>query len=180
MRIVSGVFRGRKLSPSKLKFTRPTTDFAREGLFNVLNSRIELAGLDVLDLYSGSGAVALEFLSRGAASAVAVDNSVESVKFISEIKMKWKIGNLDVVKSDVGRYLEGCMFDFDLVFADPPFDSGHHAEVISLISGGSVLRKDGWLIMEHSRDSSLELLPGFEFQKSYGSINFSIFRKKEH
>lgn len=175
MRIISGIYKGRKLLPTGLKFTRPTTDFAREGLFNMLNSRVNMEGMDVLDLYTGSGSVVFEFLSRGASSATAVDSSIDSVKFLTEIKKKWLVENLEVIKSDVLRFLEKCHVSFDIIFADPPYDSDDYATIIKLVFEKNMLKPGAYLILEHQKNHSFENEKYFEFHRAFGNVNFSIF-----
>jgi 16S rRNA (guanine(966)-N(2))-methyltransferase RsmD len=177
VRIISGQFKGRKLFPANLKFTRPTTDFAREGLFNILHSRLDFDGMQILDLYSGSGAIAFEFVSRGVQSVIAVDKQVESVKFIAGIKNKWEIENLETIKSDVLRYLSKCHTKFDLIFADPPYQSEDHMEIIKLAFENEMLNDEGYLVLEHEKRKNFESVSGFEFQRSFGNVNFSIFRQ---
>jgi len=177
VRIISGQFKGRKLFPANLKFTRPTTDFAREGLFNILHSRMDFDGMKILDLYSGSGAIAFEFISRGVQSAVVVDKQVESVKFIAGIKSKWEISNLEIIKSDTLKYLEKSSEKFDLIFADPPYQSEDHMKIINLVLEGQLLGDEGYLVLEHEKRKNFESEPGFEFQRSFGNVNFSIFRQ---
>jgi 16S rRNA (guanine(966)-N(2))-methyltransferase RsmD len=176
VRIISGIYKGRKLEPGRLKFTRPTTDFAREGLFNMLNSRIDWEGLDVLDLYSGTGAMAFEFLSHGVRSAVAVDRHIESVKFIASIKEKWTVENLEIIKYEALRYLEKCAFSFDLIFADPPYDSDDYDEILKFVFDNKLIKEGGFLIMEHQKRKSFESHPSFDFHRAFGNVNFSIFR----
>lgn len=177
MRIISGQFKGRKLFPANLKFTRPTTDFAREGLFNILHSRLDFEGLQILDLYSGSGAIAFEFISRGVQSVVAVDRQVDSVKYIASIKSKWEIENIETIKSDVLRYLRKCHMKFDLIFADPPYKSEDQMEIIKLVFENEMLNDEGYLVLEHEKRKNFESVSGFEFQRSFGNVNFSIFRQ---
>ena len=177
MRIISGEFKGRKLFPTNLKFTRPTTDFAREGLFNMLYSRLDFEGMQILDLYSGSGAITFEFISRGVQSVVAVDKQVASVKFIASVKSKWEIENVETIKSDVLKYLEKCHLKFDLIFADPPYESEDHEELIKRIYENNMLKDDGYLVLEHEKRKNFESVSGFEFQRSFGNVNFSIFRQ---
>ncbi len=176
MRIISGDLRGRKLNPVNLKFTRPTTDYAREGLFNLLASRLDFEGLDVLDLYSGSGAISFEFISRGVESATAVDIQLASVKFISETKLKWEIDNLEVIKYDVIRYLSKCQHTFDIIFADPPYDSQDYKDIIEKVFTGKLLKEGGYLILEHEKNHDFSNVSEFEFQRSFGKVNFSLFQ----
>ena len=160
-----------------LKFTRPTTDFAREGLFNILRSRLDFDEMDILDLYSGSGSIALEFISRGCKSAVAIDSQVQSVKYIAKTKDQWGIDNLEIIKTDVMRYLRKCHFQFDLIFADPPYDFENYTDIIDLVFEKELLNNNGYLIMEHDKRKKFDTLKRFEFQRSFGNVNFSIFRQ---
>lgn len=176
MRIISGIYRGRRLNPKRLKDTRPTTDFAREGLFNMLNSKLDFSNLTVLDLYSGSGAIAFEFLSRGSKSVTAVDLSRESVKFLAEIKNEWKIENLDIVKSNALKYIKRCPRTFNLIFADPPFQSEDAFSVFSAVQEGKLLSDDGILIIEHDKHKDFTDQPGFQNMRAFGKVNFSFFQ----
>jgi len=177
VRIISGQFKGRKLLPVNLKNTRPTTDFAREGLFNILRSRLDFDDMDILDLYSGTGAIALEFISRGCQSAVAVDNQVQSVKYIAKTKDLWGIENLEIIKSDVLKYLKKCHSKFDLIFADPPYESKDYSNIIDFVFEKELLKEDGFLVVEHDKRTKFESSVDFEFQRSFGNVNFSIFRQ---
>lgn len=177
MRIISGKYRGRKLNPTNLKFTRPTTDFAREGLFNMLNSRVDWPDLMVLDLYTGSGSMIFEFLSRGVKYGVAVDSNVESLKFISSIKSQWGADNMDVIKSDAIKYLHKCHEKFDIIFADPPYDEDDHLQIHHEVFNNNLVKENGYLILEHHKRKSFETLEYFSFQRSFGNVNFSFFSK---
>lgn len=175
MRIVAGQYKGRRLNPGKMEFARPTTDFAREGLCNVLNNMIDWNKLTILDLYAGTGAMSLEFLSRGAASCVAVDNQASSVRFISKLRQDWGVQNLEVIKSEVLTYLDRCAAGFDLIFADPPYMLDQLNEVHNLVMEGSLLNEGGLLIMEHDGRKDLSNLYGFSNKRTFGKVNFSIF-----
>ena len=175
MRIISGQYRGRRLDPVKLEFTRPTTDFAREGLFNMLHSRIDFEGLEVLDLYTGSGAVAMEFISRGVEHAVVVDNNYQSVKFISEIKEKWSVQNIEVIKNEALKYLDRCSVAYDIIFADPPYGSDEYEELLKIVFDKGLLKEDGYLILEHDKKREFSSHGNFDFQRAFGNVNFSIF-----
>lgn len=141
----------------------------------MLNSRLDWHNMQVLDLYSGSGAIVFEFLSRGIDSAIAVDSNFESVKFISSIKQEWNIENLEVVKSDSIRYLQKCHLKFDLIFADPPYDDNDYESLHKEVFEKELLKENAFLILEHGRKMSLESLTGFQFQRSFGNVNFSFF-----
>jgi 16S rRNA (guanine(966)-N(2))-methyltransferase RsmD len=176
VRIISGIYRGRRLNPLRLKDTRPTTDYAREGLFNILTSKLDFTDLRVLDLYSGTGAMAIEFLSRGSKSATAVDLGRESVKFVADIKQQWGIENLTVVKANAIRYLEKCPLSFDIIFADPPYNSEDGFSVLKAVQSGKLLAEDGILIIEHEKHKDFSTEPWFQNKRSFGKVNFSFFQ----
>ncbi|MEQ9063090.1 MAG: 16S rRNA (guanine(966)-N(2))-methyltransferase RsmD [Vicingaceae bacterium] len=176
MRIISGTYRGRKLKPSHLQHTRPTTDFAREGLFNMLNNRLDLEELEVLDLYSGTGAIGIELISRGVKSAVVVDNDRQSVKHIAKVKSEWEIDNLEIVKGDALSYIERCGIQFGLIFADPPYTSDHAVTVVEICHKRNLLLPGGLLVVEHDKHQNFSKTEGFAERRNYGKVNFSFFR----
>jgi len=175
VRIISGIYRGRRLNPIRLKDTRPTTDYAREGLFNILTSKIDFSNLRVLDLYSGTGAMAIEFLSRGSKSVTAVDLSRESVKFMADTKEQWGIENLTIVKANAVRYLEKCPHSFDIVFADPPYNGEDAFAVLKALQSGKLLAEDGMLIIEHDKHKDFSQESWFQNKRNFGKVNFSFF-----
>lgn len=158
-----------------MKDTRPTTDYAREGLFNILTSKLDFTDLRVLDLYCGTGAMAIEFLSRGSKSATAVDLSRESIKFLADIKLQWGIENLTLVKAHAVRYLEKCPHTFDLIFADPPYKSDEAGSILKVVQSGGMLSDDGLLILEHDRHIDFSTESGFQVKRTFGKVNFSFF-----
>ena len=175
MRVISGIYRGRKLNPPKLLATRPTTDFAREGLFNMLHHRIDFEGLEVLDLYAGTGAISMEFLSRGAASATAIDSNRESVRHLARIKNEWQVEGLEIFKGDAVLYLEKCNYRFGLIFADPPYQSEDALSVHKIVMGRKLISDKGMLIIEHDRSLDISHCEGFQESRAFGKVNFSFF-----
>ena len=141
----------------------------------MLNSRLDWDDLEVLDLYSGSGAITFEFLSRGVKSVVALDNNNASVRFISDMKQQWDVDNLEVLKYDTLRYLENCRTAFDVVFADPPYHSEDYDLIHELVFSRDLLKENGYLIMEHRKDLNFEDKDGFLLHRAFGNVNFSIF-----
>ena len=160
MRIVSGKYRGRRLQPPANLPVRPTTDFAKEGLFNVLNNTVDYESLKVLDLFSGTGSIAFEFLSRGVLVVTAVDSNHRCIEFIKKTAADFGATNITAVKSNSFVFLKHMVAKFDLVF------------------GSGLLAEDGMLILEHSDRYKFEKHPCFEQHRNYGSVNFSFFKKE--
>lgn len=178
MRIISGKYKGRVIHPPKGLPTRPTTDFAKTGLFNILRSRIDFSSTRVLDLFSGTGNIALEFISEGAASVFAVDKNYNCIQFIAKVKRELNIENLEFQKADVFKFLSiEPPKPFDLVFADPPYDLPDMERIHQLVTDNRWLSDGGLLIIEHGSQTNLSGLKGFESQRTYGNVNFSIFSK---
>ena len=182
MRIISGNFRGKKITaPSGLP-VRPTTDFAKEALFNVLNNQFYFDEISVLDLFSGIGSISLEFVSRGSQRVLAVDNELKCVKFLEETAVNMKIEEmLSVTKSDVLQFLKkNHSGKFDVVFADPPFDfePENYTQIIELVFENGWLEDEGILILEHSSRISFEGHHYLAQNRKYGNVNFSFFERK--
>lgn len=175
MRIIGGKYSGRLIKPPANLPVRPTTDFAKTGLFNILNNRFDFAHCNALDLYSGTGSISLELVSRGITNTVAVDLDTQCVSFIKKTILQLEINNLEVVKSDVLKYLKNSSKQFDIVFADPPFNTTNKAELHNLIFERNTLNKNGLFILEHVSNEKYEHLPGFELSRSYGNVTFSFF-----
>lgn len=176
MRIVSGSFRGRRLNPPANLPVRPTTDFAKESLFNVLNNIIDFESLDVLDLFSGTGSISFEFVSRGAAQVISVDSNARCIEFIRKTALAWEIANLEVVRADVFRFLKHGWKKADLIFADPPYDLPDINKIPDLVTGSGILRPSGLFVMEHSSRNTFRDQPLFMQQRQYGSVNFTFFQ----
>lgn len=176
MRIIRGKYGRRRFDVPHNITARPTTDFARENLFNVIENIEDLEGETVLDLFAGTGAISLEFLSRGCASVTAVEMAATQANFIRSVKEKLGDNNLHVVRGDVFKYISSCKRSFDIIFADPPYDHQRFAEIPGLILDSDMVHEGTLVIIEHSRRHSFSRLPGFEQQREYGSVNFSLFR----
>lgn len=178
MRIISGKYKGRRFDPPKSFKARPTTDFAKENLFNVLNNSIDWEEMSCLDLFGGTGGISFELISRGCPKVVCVEKHRNHAAFIEKTKNELKIGSeMILFKMDVFNYLEHTQEKFDLIFADPPYDLKNFSEVPRLIFEKDMIKPEGIFILEHSKDYDFSGLPLFEDKRVYGSVNFSIFRK---
>jgi 16S rRNA (guanine(966)-N(2))-methyltransferase RsmD len=175
MRIISGKFKGRRISAPSNITARPTTDFAKEGLFNLLNNRIDFEGIDVLDLFAGTGGISIEFVSRECSSVISVEQNDRHCNFIRKVCTELKINNLSLVKTDVFKFLNSCHSKFDMIFADPPYQLEQLNDIPDLIFQHQLLKSEGLFVLEHSAASNFELHPHFTFHRNYGNVNFSFF-----
>lgn len=157
---------------------RPTTDFARENIFNVLENMVDFEedAPEALDLFAGTGAVSLEFLSRGCRSVTSVEKAATQANFISKVVMQLGDPNLHLVRGDALRYIQASPRSFDIVFADPPYDIPGFAEIPVKVLESKLLRPGSIFILEHSGKHDFSALPHFAEHRAYGSVNFSIFR----
>ncbi|MEI6048754.1 MAG: RsmD family RNA methyltransferase [Bacteroidota bacterium] len=176
MRIIGGKFRGRRIIPPGDFKARPTTDFAREGLFNILSNRVDFKTISVLDLFSGTGSISYEFASRGAASVHLVDKDPKHISGIKRIIKELNIGNIRPVHIDVKAYLRTCSVKYDIVFADPPYELSWLKELPDMILQADVIKEDGFLILEHPRGLSFAAHKLFFEHRNYGGVNFSFFK----
>ncbi len=176
MRIVAGTHRGRIITPPRNLRARPTTDFAKENLFNILTNTVDFEASDVLDLFAGTGSISYEFASRGARSVTSVEINHVHAEFIQRQAATLKIPNLTVVKANAFRYLEHCNRTFDIIFADPPYDLPEAPRVVDLVFEQSLLAPNGILIFEHSKGHDFSQHPHFLQARSYGSVQFSMFQ----
>ncbi|MCK9421202.1 MAG: RsmD family RNA methyltransferase [Bacteroidales bacterium] len=177
MRIVSGIYRGRRLQPPANLPVRPTTDFAKEGLFNVLSNIVDFESLSILDLFTGTGSISFEFLSRGAKEVTAVDANHRCIDFLKKSAAEFGITNLQAVKSNAFVFLKHMVAKYDLIFADPPYDLVGITEIPDFVLDSGLLDNDGLFIMEHSARYQFEKHPSFFQTRAYGSVNFSFFKK---
>ncbi|MBL0343456.1 MAG: RsmD family RNA methyltransferase [Bacteroidetes bacterium] len=179
MRIISGKYKGRVLNPPGNLPVRPTTDFAKTGLFNILESRFDFSELNCLDLFSGTGNISLEFISRGSQSVTAVDLDFGCIQFIKEMGKKLDIKNLNPLRSDCLKYIEETKHFFDIIFADPPFEVAVRDEIHAIVMKRKLLNSDGFLILEHESKQNYQHLSGFNFSRQYGNVTFSFFSNLE-
>lgn len=176
MRIIRGKYGRRRFDVPGNISARPTTDFARENIFNVLENFIDFEGKDVLDLFAGTGAIGFEFLSRGCASVTSVEKSATQYNFIKKVKEQLNVENMTLVKGDVFKFIENTTVKFDIIFADPPYDLPQIGDIPELILNSDMLKTDTVIIFEHSKNNDFTHLPHFFQKRVYGSVNFSIFR----
>ncbi|MFY0481509.1 16S rRNA (guanine(966)-N(2))-methyltransferase RsmD [Flavobacterium sp. PLA-1-15] len=176
MRIISGKYKGRRISPPKGLPVRPTTDMSKEALFNVLNNYFNFSELKVLDLFAGTGNISFEFASRGSDNITAVDADFGCIKFIKQIAQEFDF-NIASIKSDVFKFLEKNNTSYDIIFADPPYglDQATFEKVVTTVFEKELLQEDGMMVIEHSKYTKMDHLINFSFQKSYGGSFFSFF-----
>lgn len=179
MRIISGKYKSKRIMAPKKLPIRPTTDIAKEGLFNILNNKIHFSDISVLDLFSGSGNITYEFISRGTKNITVVDQHYGCVKFIKETSKELE-ASIAVVKSEVFKYLENVHLKFDIIFADPPYDFSDEqfTKIVDLVINNNFLEDDGILIVEHSKHTgNLKEHSNFTEERRYGGSVFSFFSK---
>ena len=177
MRIIGGKLKGLKLNPPNNLPVRPTTDMAKEALFNILQNQQDLEGIKVLDLFSGTGSVALEFASRYAESVFCVDRAFQCVKYVTEVSRQHCLEQVKTLKGDVFKFLGQETGQYDIIFADPPYDLTGIPEIPKLVFDRNLLLPGGLLIVEHQSMQNLSNHPAFNEQRRYGHSSFSFFRK---
>jgi 16S rRNA (guanine966-N2)-methyltransferase len=175
VRIISGKYKGKGIFAPKSLPTRPTTDFAKEALFNILSNEFDIQEIEVLDLFSGTGNIAYEFASRGAKKVLCIDQNYHCISFIKKTSRELDFKQITAFKNDTFRYLKKYDTTFDIIFADPPYAIENVNEVPELVFKNKLLNQNGWLIVEHSKDWDLSELPNFYEHREYSSVNFSIF-----
>lgn len=178
MRVIGGKLRGQAILPPQGYKARPTTDFAREGLFNILNSEYEFEDLKVLDLFGGTGAISFEFASRGAGRVWCVEMARENATFIKREAERLKIGNVTVVRDNVFDFLGICRERFDLIFADPPYSMEGLEALPDRVLGKGLLVKGNYFILEHGGEASFAGHPCFVKERAYGRVHFAFFEEK--
>ena len=180
MRIISGKYKGRRITAPKKLPVRPTTDLSKESLFNILNHQFSFTGLKVLDLFSGTGNISYEFASRGAEPIVSVDADMGCVSFIKKTAQAFEM-DITVIKSDVYKFLERTKATHDIVFADPPYDFSQEQfeRIVTLIFENELIAEDGLVIIEHSPHTNLEHMEHFSNSRKYGSSIFSFFEYEQ-
>ena len=179
MRIIRGKYGHRRFKVPTSFSARPTTDFAKENLFNVLDNIIEWEEIEALDLFAGTGSIAFEMLSRGCRSVTAVELNYKHASFIEKVANELHAKELNLIRGDVMRYLSSSSkTSFNLIFADPPYNLPTLPELPQLVLNGSLLMEEGIFVLEHAKTNNFTTNPYFLQQRVYGSVNFSIFEKK--
>ena len=176
MRIIGGKYKGRRIVPPSNLKARPTTDFARESLFNILNNCIDFESVRVLDLFSGTGSISYEFASRGAEIVHLIEKDLKHIAGIKRIINDIGFTNIKPVHIDVREYLKTCTFRYDIVFADPPYDLTWLKDLPDLVNQSEVINDGGFFILEHPGNISFNGHKLFFEHRNYGSVNFSFFR----
>jgi 16S rRNA (guanine(966)-N(2))-methyltransferase RsmD len=176
MRIISGKYGGRRIHPpNNMPHTRPTTDVAKEGLFNILQTRIQLEGANTLDLFGGTGCISYELASRGATQLTIVEKDNQMLEFIKTNIENLKIENAQMVRMDVFQYLNSCTQQYDIIFAGPPYALNTIDELPRIIVERKLISPEGYFILEHTPRNNYENFAGFSFQRNYGATVFSFF-----
>lgn len=174
MYIGGGNLKGRKVPNTKLHL-RPTTNRAKQGLFNILHHRVDWPQCSALDLFSGTGSIAYELASRGCKDVTAVDISNSNCNFIRTNAKQFQLSNIITVRSDSLSFIRSHSTPYDIIIADPPYDYEHYQVLPELIFERNLLKEGGYLVIEHSKRTTFEGVPRFEELRTYGEVNFSIF-----
>lgn len=176
MRIITGLYKGRHFDIPRTFKARPTTDFAKENIFNVLNGLTDLEGCSALDLFAGTGSISLELLSRGCREVVSVEMDRDHARFIHECMLKIGARNNILLRQDVFRFMKQCHRQFDFIFADPPYALPELPQIPQMIFDHGLLVPGGILVFEHGHKNDFSAAPHFLEHRAYGSVNFSVFR----
>lgn len=176
MRIIRGKYGRRRFDVPTNITARPTTDYARESIFNVIENLVDLEGLTALDLFAGTGAMSFEFLSRGCASVTSVEKAATQFNFIQKVKKLLADDNITAIKGDVYRFIGSCTRKFDIIFADPPYDLPTLPDLPATILNSGMVKEGTIVIVEHSKHNDFSALPQFMQHRNYGKVNFSIFQ----
>ena len=179
MRIIGGEWGGRRINPPpKMPYTRPTTDIAREGLFNVIQNNLELESCETLDLFGGTGSISYELASRGAKALTIVEKDNAMFEFIKKTSASLGMQNARLVKMDVFRFLETTPDKYDFIFAGPPYALPNIDDLPKIIFRQDLLREGGWFVLEHTPRNDYKLFEGYRTERKYGTTIFSIFVNK--
>lgn len=178
MRVITGKYKGRHFDIPRTFKARPTTDFAKENIFNVLNGYIDFEDCRALDLFAGTGSISIELLSREAQYVVGLELDRDHCTFIRQCIDKLGTDNYSLIRGDVFRYLKSCRETFDLIFADPPYALKNLEEIPQIVLDKDILSEDGIFVLEHGKHNHFEEHPCFLERRAYGSVNFSLFKAK--
>lgn len=178
MRIISGKFGGRRINPpAKMPHTRPTTDIAKEGLFNILQNRINFEGITTLDLFGGTGSISYELASRGAAHLTIVEKDAAMHAFITKTVHQLGIENCMVLKMDIFNFLATASIPYDFIFAGPPYALGTIDEIAKIIISKKLIAPNGYFVLEHTPRNNYKNFDGFVMERNYGTTVFSFFQQ---
>jgi 16S rRNA (guanine(966)-N(2))-methyltransferase RsmD len=176
MRIIRGKYGRRRFDVPTNISARPTTDFARENIFNVMENIVDFEDAEALDLFAGTGAITFEFLSRGCKTVTSVEKAATQYNFIRKVAQQLNAtDSLRLIRGDALRYIPSATAQYDVIFADPPYDLPGFGEIPAMILGSEMIRKGTLVVVEHSRKFDFSGLPGFIGHRAYGSVNFSLF-----
>lgn len=176
MRIIGGEHGGRKFNPpAKMPYTRPTTDIAKEGLFNVIQHKLDFEELKTLDLFGGTGSISYELASRGVPDLTIVEKDTAMFAFIKKTTHELKIENLKAVKMDVFKFIEQCVEKYDFIFAGPPYALANIDDLPKLIFEKQLLKNAGWFVLEHTPRNNYKSFPYYKTERNYGSTVFTTF-----
>lgn len=175
MRIISGRLKGRAIKPPRNLPVRPTTDMAKEGLFNIIANRYDLSGMRSLDLFCGTGNISFELLSRGVEDITCVDDHPGCAQFVKQSLDAFGCQRSHVLRANAQQFVARATGQWDIIFADPPFDFTEHTSMVEMILDRKLLSSEGLLIMEHPASVDLSIIKGYEQTRRYGRVNFSLF-----
>ena len=178
MRVISGKYKGRHFDVPRSFKARPTTDFAKENLFNILANIVDFDDISALDMFAGTGSISLELLSRGCGTVTSVEMDAQHVAFLKKTSVTLGDSAWRIVRDDVFRYIRRCPATYDLVFADPPYALKELKTIPDLVLNSNLLKQGGVLVFEHGKDNDFSEHPCFFRHVAYGSVNFSFFEKK--
>jgi 16S rRNA (guanine(966)-N(2))-methyltransferase RsmD len=176
MRIIGGEHGGRRFNPpNNMPYTRPTTDIAKEGLFNVLQHKLDFEELKTLDLFGGTGSISYELASRGVTDLTIVEKDTQMFEFIKKTALALRIENLKAVKMDVFKFIDNCTDRFDFIFAGPPYALRTIDDLPRRIFEKKMLQKDGWFVLEHTPRNDYKTFPYYSSERNYGTTIFTVF-----
>src|SRR5574344_3087630 len=179
MRVISGIYRHRHFEVPRSFNARPTTDFAKQNLFNILSNRMAFKSATALDLFSGTGSISIELVSRGCEKVVSVEKDPQHYAFITKVMNEVKTDKCLTLRGDVFKYIDRCNKKFDFIFADPPYALKELESIPDLIFKNNLLKDGGLFVLEHGKDNDFTKHPNFVEQRHYGSVNFSFFKEVE-
>ena len=180
MRIISGIHGGRKIAPpGNMPYTRPTTDIAKEGLFNIFQNYLDIPSLKTLDLFGGTGAISYELASRGAFDLTIVEKDSSMYEFIKKTAASLEFKNIKILRSEVFKFLESCKEQYDLIFAGPPYALTIIDELPAIIFKKALLKPGGWFVLEHTPRNDYKKTDHYRTERNYGTTIFSIFTREK-